>query len=971
MQRRSTFFSWHSADRFARIPYSGILEHPKENAHPLALELHRKLFVNLEFQLHLFTHPVIKAGGRAMRILSRAAEGSRFRSAHAFGLFDYAPTRWLVCCGMVLMAAIATGTGLSIAKFKENAIATGKEGLESAVLLLARHFDQQLADFATVQKDIVSELQSLQISDPDIFKSEMGTLAIHEMLRAKVGAWTDLAGVNLFDSKGNLINSSLRWPVSEINIADRAYFKSLQHDAINFQTVDIVKSRFAPTNSIVFSRKITGPSGEFLGILNRAIRPEAIESFFASVGLGNEATVAMHLQEGTLVARFPHVEAMIGENFKKGPAEQRAVFEMEQFAGRLMSPIDGKERLVASRMLTTIPLVVVATKTVDSTLAAWRSQTRFFFVVAVLSLIVTVLMLYLIFRQMIQQHRMSRQQLSVEKQRLDAAVSNMSQGLLLFDATERLIVCNRRYIELYGLSEDVVKPGCSLRELLRHRKLTGSFPGDVEWYGDKIIRDSGRSTTMVVDTADGRVIEIKSEPVPGGGWLATHEDVTERVRAEERIAHLAHHDALTGLPNRVSFRDCLNERLARRTFKDRFAILYIDIDEFKSVNDSLGHHMGDELLKSIASRLLACVNADDTVARLGGDEFAIVKSCAGSSDDLVRFVERIHNVIRKPIVCGDQNVTTDASIGIATAPDHGLSLDELLKNADMAMYEAKAAGRRTYRFFAPEMGSRMLARRALEQDLREALVQGGFEVHYQPLVDLASNAVAGCEALLRWEHPLRGMVSPAEFIPLAEEIGLIGELGEWVLGRACADAVTWPEEIMLAVNVSPVQFSSNTLALKVASALAKSGLSPQRLELEITEAVLIHDDEQALATLYQIRQLGVRISLDDFGTGYSSLSYLQRFPFDKIKIDRSFVRNLCEDGGSGPIVQAVVTMALARKMLTTAEGVEIEAQRELLRTLGCTQMQGFLFSAAVPATRIAQLLRSHDHQTPSTHARHP
>jgi diguanylate cyclase (GGDEF)-like protein/PAS domain S-box-containing protein len=593
---------------------------------------------------------------------------------------------------------------------------------------------------------------------------------------------------------------------------------------------------------------------------------------------------------------------------------------------------------------------------VDSTLAAWRLQTRFFISMAVFSILVTVLMLYLIFRQMIRQHRLSQQQIAVEKQRLDTAISHMSQGLLLFDSSERLIICNRRYIEMYGLSREVVKPGCTLRDLLRHRKTTGSFQGDVERYCDNVLRNNRKSTTMVVDSADGRLIQVKNEPVPDGGWLATHEDVTERVRAEERIAHLAHYDALTDLPNRVSFREYVEHRLSEDNPDDRFAILYIDVDEFKSINDSLGHHVGDELLKCIASRLRECVGSSDLVARLGGDEFAIVKAEFDEPANLVAFVENIQRAIRTPMDCCGHEVTTDASIGIAVAPDDGSSLEQLVKNADLAMYDAKLSGRRTFRFFVPEMGERMQARRALELDLRQAITAGDFEIHYQPLVDLTSNAVTGCEALLRWKHRERGMVSPAEFIPLAEETGLINELGDWVLEKACVDAVNWPDHVMLAVNVSPVQFKSKTLALKVAGALARSGLSAHRLEIEITEAVLIRDDEEALTTLHQLRRLGVRISLDDFGTGYSSLSYLQRFPFDKIKIDRSFVNDICEAGGSSPIVQAVVAMALARSMSTTAEGVETEAQRKVLRELGCTQMQGFLFSPAVPTRRLKELL---------------
>jgi diguanylate cyclase (GGDEF)-like protein/PAS domain S-box-containing protein len=891
-----------------------------------------------------------------MKSLSVATAARRFRARLVPDLAGYAPLRWLVLAGLVLMAAIAIGTTLTIAKFKESAIETGKQGLESAVLLLARHFDQQFDDFAVLQKEVVAELQDQEISQPDIFKSGMGTDAVHEMLRVKASGWSDVSGVNLFDSKGVLVNSSQRWPVPDIQISDRAYFRSLIDDVTVTQAVDVVQSRFAPAKSIVFARKILGPHGEFIGVVTRAVRPEALESFFASVGLGPEASVTMHRREGVLLARYPHVEAMIGENFKKGPAEQRAVFEIPQFSGQLRSPIDGKDRLVASRMLNTLPLVIVATTTVDSTLAAWRSQTRFFISMAILSLLVTVLVLYLIFRQMIRQHRLAQRQLAVEKQRLDTAVSHMSQGLLLFDSSQQLIICNRRYIEMYGLSRDVVKPGCTFRELLRHRKDTGSFHGDVERYCDGVLRNNRNSTTMVVDTADGRLIQIKNEPVPGGGWLATHEDVTERVRAEERITHLAHFDALTDLPNRVSFRECVEHRLSRGNLENRFAILYIDVDEFKAINDSLGHHVGDELLKCIASRLRGCAGPNDLVARLGGDEFAIVKAEIGEPVNLVPFVENVQRAIRSSIDCCGHEVTTDASIGIAVAPDDGVSLDQLVKNADLAMYDAKSSGRRTYRFFTSEMGARMRARRALELDLRQAIIAGDFEVHYQPLVDLASNAVTGCEALLRWNHRERGMVSPAEFIPLAEETGLITELGDWVLGKACADAVSWPEHVMLAVNVSPVQFKSKTLPLKVAAALARSGLAACRLELEITEAVLIRDDEEALTTLHQLRQLGVRISLDDFGTGYSSLSYLQRFPFDKIKIDRSFINDICEAGGSSPIVQAVVAMALARSMSTTAEGVETEAQRKMLHELGCTQMQGFLFSPAVPTGRLKELL---------------
>jgi diguanylate cyclase (GGDEF)-like protein len=531
---------------------------------------------------------------------------------------------------------------------------------------------------------------------------------------------------------------------------------------------------------------------------------------------------------------------------------------------------------------------------------------------------------------------------------------------VLYDDSARVTVCNQRYIEMFGLSPDVAKPGCSMHDLISHRKETGSFEGDVGEFCASIIRNValGKITHQIAEAADGRAILIVNQPLEAGGWVATIEDVTERKRADEKIAHLAHYDALTDLPNRVLFRQQLENALNKVQPGEQLAVLYIDIDEFKSVNDALGHSVGDELLKAVALRLHGCLRETDVAARLGGDEFAIIQTAVKRPSDTTQLVERIYHAIREPYDCAGHLVTTDASIGIALASDDGADLDQLLKNADLAMYGAKADGRRTYRFFEVGMDERVKTRRILELELRQAIMDGGFEVFYQPLLNLQDNKISGCEALLRWRHPRRGMISPSEFIPIAEETGLINALGDWVLSTACIEAASWPDHIRIAVNVSPIQFKSQTLALNVATALAVSGLSACRLELEITEAVLIRDDEAALALLHQLRELGVRIALDDFGTGYSSLSYLQRFPFDKIKIDRCFVKDIVGPAGSSSIVQAVVNIAAARNMTTTAEGVETERQMEWLRDLGCTEMQGFLFSPAISAAEIRRLLLS-------------
>jgi diguanylate cyclase (GGDEF)-like protein/PAS domain S-box-containing protein len=718
--------------------------------------------------------------------------------------------------------------------------------------------------------------------------------------------------------------------------------------------VELVQSRFSHSWATVFTHRVTGPNGEFLGVVSRAITPAHFEKFFASVALGENSTISMYQEDGTLLARYPHVEEMIGRSFAAGPKRLQVLFGSDHGTWRLTSPIDGLDRLASARALTHFPISIIATTTVASALADWQQQTRFLISVAGLSVLVIVAMLFLIVRKLLRQHHL-------ENQRLDTAINNMTQGLLLFDASQRLVVCNQSYVEMFGVSTDVVKPGCTIRELLTHRQEIGSFIGDVDEYCRNLFQKmaQGKVFQTILATAEGGSIQVLYRPLPHGGWVTTLEDITERKRAEERVTHLAHYDALTDLPNRALFHERLEHELSRIREGEQLAVIYIDIDEFKSVNDTLGHLIGDELLKSVAVSLGRCVKETDFVARLGGDEFAVVQTAIKDRQEVSDLVARIYRSIREPYECLGHRVATDASIGIALAPQHGGDLDQLLKNADLAMYAAKAAGRRTSRFFEPEMDARVKARRVLEMDLRQALTEGGLEVYYQPCVSLSDNQITGCEALLRWRHPERGMIPPSEFIPVAEETGLISELGKWVLTTACAEAATWPGHIKLAVNVSPIQFKDDTFALKVVAALAASGLPASRLELEITEAVLIRDDETALAILHQLRATGVRIALDDFGTGYSSLSYLRRFPFDKIKIDRCFVSDIADPDGSSSIVRAVVSIAAARNITTTAEGVETEEQRSLLRTFGCTEMQGYLFSPAKPAAELKKLFFSH------------
>ena len=563
-----------------------------------------------------------------------------------------------------------------------------------------------------------------------------------------------------------------------------------------------------------------------------------------------------------------------------------------------------------------------------------------------------------------QQHdllKVQEQQLRAQNVQLDAALNNIAQGLAMFDADQRLVLCNRRYAEIYELSPDQVTLGTTLLEIIRHR------------VGNKLLSDM--SPEAIVDAmlrkrndthfgefysqlSDGRCIAITVQPMTDGGTVSTHQDITEQRRSEAKIAHMAHHDALTGLPNRRLLDERLEHAVAHAKHGEIVATHLLDLDYFKNVNDTLGHPVGDKLLRMVADRLRRLVQEDETVARMGGDEFAIVQVQVAQPSDATALAQRIIEGVSEPYEIDGHQVVVGASVGISVSVTDGPSSDLLLRNADLALYRAKSGGRGTLRFFEPEMDAQMQTRRLMESDLRRALVGHEFEVHYQPIVNLQSNEISAFEALIRWQHSERGMVSPGAFIPLAEEIGLIVPLGEWVLRTACSVAARWPDHTKICVNLSPVQFRSRGLVEVVIGALATSGLRPGRLELEITETVLLADTEATLAVLHQLRRLGVRIAMDDFGTGYSSLSYLQTFPFDRIKIDRAFVKGVAEDIGSLNIVRAVAALAKGIGMATTAEGVETQEQLDAVKAEGCTEMQGFLFSRALPSRDIERLFLS-------------
>lgn len=543
---------------------------------------------------------------------------------------------------------------------------------------------------------------------------------------------------------------------------------------------------------------------------------------------------------------------------------------------------------------------------------------------------------------------------------LDIALNNMARGLSMYDAEQRLVVCNANYARLYELPNELIRPGTPFEHVIEHRKSlvshVGADPLDPTLLNAaervKAIASINQDTRSSLTLKNGTVIEVITRPLKRGGWVALHEDVTERRRVADRVVYLARHDSMTGLANRHYFRDVLQALLSELGKGELLALHCIDLDKFKHVNDTLGHPVGDRLLQLVAKRLQETVRSGDFVARIGGDEFAVVQRVAGNNDDAAALARRLISVVSAPYQIQGHKISIGATIGIAFGSEEQCEPETLMKNADMALYRGKSEGRGQHMFFALEMEGQLRARIQLEADLQNALSNGELELFYQPIVSLAAGAVCGCEALIRWRHPRRGMVSPAEFIPAAEDIGLIVKFGEFAIRSACRAAASWPADISVAVNLSAAQFGACDLVAITSKALRDSGLAACRLVLEVTESVILDDNSETVEVLHDLRALGVRIALDDFGTGYSSLSYLKSFPFDKIKIDQSFVKDLSQRSECVAIVGAVAQLARSLSMTTVAEGVETEDHLARVRAAGCTEAQGYLFSRPVPVNEV-------------------
>jgi diguanylate cyclase (GGDEF)-like protein/PAS domain S-box-containing protein len=1132
--------------------------------------------------------------------------------------------RSLIWLASALIAAAVMAIALTVWGFRSDAIDEAINDSNSVATILAEQTARSVQAIDSTLSEMLARVASAGTGSGEDFYRPLRGRDTHEFLQERLAQLPQAVVMTFADRDGHLIASSRYWSVETVNISDRDFFRYLKEHSITGLYVGTpVASRVSGQPTVFFAKRLEGPDG-FAGLAIVGVELAYFRHVYDSINSLRDKIMLFLRKDGTVLFRYPDTDSRAGQ---KMPANSPWYSLVAEGGGSYRSPgyFDGIPRLVATRVVPGYPLVVNVSIQESTALATWRKRATLIGLGTLLAVGVSFLLLWQVARQFrrlldseisLADREAKLAQKSGELERvnaqLDTAISNMSQGLLLFDASERIVICNRRYVELYGLSPDVVQPGCSFQRLLEHRKETGSFVEDIEVYRAEIRRAlaRGEPARFIARTADGRLIEIVNQPLPDGGWVATHEDVTERQRllearteaeqllrgqkvqldaalnnmiqelcmfdaegrvilfnerfarfkgvpaadlvgrsvrdlleirkaqgmlhadpdqvvaevlervrsgraateiiktgdgrawrmvdqpmvgggwvatfediteqrrleqererdraflnnivnaaptpiivksvdtgqyilineaaveyvglergqiigrtthevwpqatadlidghdkdllrsdghrqfeehavdtpgkglrtvtskrlvirdcdgkaqylltvvedvterkrSEAQIVHMAHHDLLTGLPNRAFFMQKMDEAGARlRRWGEPLTIFILDLDRFKIVNDSLGHPAGDALLKETASRLRSALRETDVLARLGGDEFAIIQVGETNQPQAAAgLADRIIEIIREPYVIEGNEVSVGASIGIAMAPADGTEPTELIKKADLALYRTKAQGRNAHRFFDVQMTEEVDARHQLETDLRGAVARKELRLFYQPIVDIKTGKLFGAEALVRWQHPQRGLVAPDLFIPLAEETGLIGAIGEWVLQRACADAASWPQPLKVAINLSAVQFRKSSLFDVILLSLVESGLAPSRLELEITESVLLESDTDPLAVIRRLKNLGVSIALDDFGTGYSSLSYLTKFPFDKIKIDKSFTQNLTKRAECAAIVSSVRALGVGLNMLTVAEGVETEQQLSILRAAGINLAQGYLFGRPRP-----------------------
>jgi len=1005
--------------------------------------------------------------------------------------------RWLVVATGAIVATIIAANALVLAQLRESTLHDVEEDMLRQSVTLS-----ELVSHAFQSADLVlaNVVEKVRTEAPDGDLSRIATQEFYGFLAEKKSELPQIDTIAVMDRHGIRLVASRGWPLKPADLSSREYFHALHANPELKLYVSLPLAGFSTGTPVsVLARPILAKDGRFLGVGLASTDMAYFEKLFRSTALGEGYCVTLLRSDGALLTRYP------AANTAEPVTIPTSLTETDSAVSREVRPNDQVALIAAAHRLADYPLTVIVAQTEDAAFKAWR-KTAFTMGLVTVALIALIVMAAIFMaRSWKQQDRLDaaraeviesertrvlaeaelnrQRDLAEQSMRLNAAVENMTQGLCMFDKDGRLLICNDTYVKMYRLPPELTQPGTHYADILAHRIESKLIKGDAQYQllALSAMFDTDKAS-RVDEHTDGRLVRITRQALQGGGWVSTHEDITEQQRAareldetkrfldsiienipisvivkdaktlkfvlvnrafemmhdtprsqflgrtvmetfktgnaarindhdlealvapdgilfgeqevespkrgkriqatsrivlrdsageakylvvvidditerrktDQRIAFLAHHDALTGLANRTALTQKIEDAAARQRRRgEPFSVLLLDLDRFKQVNDTLGHPAGDTLLTEVAARLNGLIRETDTLARLGGDEFAIVQAGEAHQREAASgLANRVIDALNRPFDIEGADINIGASIGIALAPEHDTSSDNLLKMADLALYRAKSGGGSSYRFFDPEMSELASARHETEVELRRAIAQNELELHYQPIIDTKSRRICGAEALVRWRHPTKGLIFPDKFIPLAEETGLITQIGEWVLNAACAEAVTWPADIKVAVNLSLVQFRKSDLSDTVMRALAASGLPPERLELEITETALIESAAECLPALRHFKNIGITIVLDDFGTGYSSLSQLAMFPFDKIKIDKSFTQNLTKRSECAAIISATLTLAENLNIATTAEGVETVDQYRILRLAGVTSLQGYLFKRPGPAAEL-------------------
>jgi diguanylate cyclase (GGDEF)-like protein len=864
---------------------------------------------------------------------------------------------------IVLVVSIIGAAAAVIWMQRNDAIAA----YQTATSNLGNGMSQQTSQAINSADRVLQEVESHLTSAPDATAERIGmamrTQASRDLLGGMSKGVPFATGLAIIDSDGVVRNSSGTWAFTgHDDVSKQDFFAHFSDGDDHSVFVSApMKSETSGKWIAFLSRRINDVHDKFAGTAVAEISLTSIEEFYSGA-MPARRSVSLVRKDGTVLVRFPHREDEIGKKIPDHAPWYAAV----ALGGGAYHARDyfAQTQIVAfARPLKNLPLVVQASVTEVDVLAGWSRQILWIVLGAAAAVIGVMLLLRHLAGQVDRLERSSvllagkNAELEIAHSQLDSALANISLGVCFFSGDQKLIVSNQKYSDIYNLPPEATRPGTSMVEVLNYLFASGSFlrVEHDEFVSSRVAMvATGERQQSVVELMNGRTVLVTHQPMPHGGWISTHEDITERREADRNIRFLAHHDALTGLSNRALFVEKLDDAVARLyRHGEPFTVLMMDLDRFKNVNDTLGHPAGDQLLQETARRLKSSLRETDVLARLGGDEFAILQSGEENPHEgATNLATRILKIISEPYHIDGNVVSVGSSIGIALAPENSDNSSDILKMADLALYAVKAAGSNDFRFFEPEMLAALDGRREQEDQLRTAISRCEFELHYQALIDVKTGRQAGFEALVRWRSPIRGLVMPEQFIPLAEQTGLIVPLGEWILQRACADAANWPSHIKVAVNLSPVQIAHPDLFQTVQRILVESALPAERLELEITETALFKNDTDSVKLMRKLKKLGVSIVLDDFGTGYSSLSYLTMIPFDKIKIDRSFTMNMTKRADCAAIVAAVIALGQSLHTQTVAEGVETEQQLAILRTAGVTLVQGYFFGIPCPASAL-------------------